>query len=69
MRAQDLLYTVVELSPEGGGTSVPGVHSDAYVAAPDPRRLVRDIAAAGTRGVADDGLPAGAPGAGGRLPG
>ncbi|MDQ4502537.1 mannitol dehydrogenase family protein [Sinomonas sp. ASV322] len=49
MKAQDLLYTVVEISPEGESFSVPGVHTDAFVGAAEPERVVASIAAAGTR--------------------
>jgi fructuronate reductase len=49
LRAQDLLYTVVEISPEGESFSIPGVHTDAFTAAADPERVVASIGAAGTR--------------------
>ncbi|WP_416416345.1 mannitol dehydrogenase family protein [Paenarthrobacter aromaticivorans] len=39
MHAQDMLYTVVEISPEGSGFSIPRVHTDAFVAAKDPERV------------------------------
>lgn len=44
LRGQDLLYTVAEISPSGMSLSVPGVHTEAFVAADDPERLVRGIA-------------------------
>jgi fructuronate reductase len=49
MRAQDLLYTVVQVSPEGAEFSVPGIHTDAYVGAQDPARVVADLADRSTR--------------------
>jgi fructuronate reductase len=49
LRRQDLLHTVVEVSPEGARTSIPAVHSDVFVAASDPRRVVAEIAAERTR--------------------
>jgi fructuronate reductase len=49
MKAQDLLYTVVEISPEGESFSIPGVHTDAFTAAAEPERVVSSIGAAGTR--------------------
>ncbi|MFB9378327.1 mannitol dehydrogenase family protein [Kineococcus gynurae] len=49
LREQDLRYTVVELSPDGARFSVPAVHTDAYVAAREPERVVTDLAAATTR--------------------
>ncbi|MFC9353467.1 mannitol dehydrogenase family protein [Arthrobacter sp. NPDC057013] len=49
MHAQDMLYTVVEISPEGSKFSVPRVHTDAFTAAADPGRVVRAIADAGIR--------------------
>lgn len=44
MRAQDLLYTVAQLSPEGMELSVPAVHTDAFVAGADTARLVAAVA-------------------------
>lgn len=44
MRAQDLLYTVAQLSPEGMELSVPAVHTDAFVAGDDPARLLAAVA-------------------------
>jgi fructuronate reductase len=49
MHGQDMLYTVVEISPEGSRFSVPRVHTDAFVAAHNPQRVVAAIAAAETR--------------------
>ncbi|WP_246036435.1 mannitol dehydrogenase family protein [Sinomonas susongensis] len=49
MHAQDLLYTVVEISPGGASFSIPGVHTDAFTAAGEPERVVASIAAPGTR--------------------
>jgi fructuronate reductase len=49
MKAQDLLYTVVEISPEGESFSIPGVHTDAFTAAADPARIVSSVAARSTR--------------------
>jgi len=49
MRAQDLLYSVATISPEGTSLSVPAVHTDAFVAADDPQRVVAGIADPGIR--------------------
>lgn len=49
MHAQDMTYTVVEISPEGSTFSTPRVHSDAFVAAENPERVVAEIGAATTR--------------------
>ncbi|GAA1157711.1 mannitol dehydrogenase family protein [Kribbella jejuensis] len=49
MNAQDGLYSVLELSPEGSSISVPGVHTGAIVAAGNPAAVVDAIAAAETR--------------------
>jgi fructuronate reductase len=46
---QDLLYTVVTIEPTGSTFSVPRVHTDAFVAADEPERLVAAIAAPSTR--------------------
>jgi fructuronate reductase len=40
MRAQGLLYSVAEISPTGTSVSVPGVHTDVFVAADEPQRLL-----------------------------
>src|SRR4051794_29646200 len=45
LRAQQMLYTVVQISPEGYDFRVPDVHSDAFVAADEPDRL-QDLLAA-----------------------
>lgn len=44
MREQDYLYTVAEISPSGMSLSVPGVHTDAFVAGEQPERVVDRIA-------------------------
>ncbi|MHC6594353.1 mannitol dehydrogenase family protein [Arthrobacter sp. C152] len=49
MHAQDMLYTVVEISPKGSRFSMPRVHTDAFTAAADPARVARTIGDAGTR--------------------
>ncbi|GAP60071.1 mannitol 2-dehydrogenase [Arthrobacter sp. Hiyo1] len=49
MHAQDMLYTVVEISPEGSKFSTPRVHTDAFVAAQEPQRVVAVIGAETTR--------------------
>ena len=49
MHAQDLLYSVAEISPEGTSLSVPGIHTDAFVARDEPERVVRSIADADIR--------------------
>src|SRR5207247_8490929 len=49
MHAQDMLYTVVEISPEGSKFSMPRVHTDAFVGAQDPQRVVAAIGAEATR--------------------
>ncbi|GAA3085146.1 fructuronate reductase [Kribbella aluminosa] len=49
MNAQDGLYSVLELSPEGSSISVPGVHTGAIVAAGNPEAVVAAIAAEQTR--------------------
>jgi fructuronate reductase len=49
MRSQDMLYTVVEISPEGAKFSTPRVHSDAFVAAADRQRVLDSIGARETR--------------------
>lgn len=49
LRAQDLLYTVATVSPSGTALTIPGVHTDVYVAADDPERVVTDIAHDGIR--------------------
>ena len=49
MTAQDLLYSVVEVSPVDSRISVPGAHTGVLVADDDPTRVVEAIAAATTR--------------------
>jgi fructuronate reductase len=49
LRAQDLRYTVAEISPDGTRYTVPSVHTDAIVAARDPERVVAAIADPATR--------------------
>lgn len=49
LHAQDMLYTVVEISPEGSSFSIPRVHSDAFVAAADPTRVAAAVADKSTR--------------------
>jgi fructuronate reductase len=49
LRAQDMRYTVAEISPEGTRYSVPTVHTDAIVGARDPDRVVAAIADPATR--------------------
>ncbi|WP_284982201.1 mannitol dehydrogenase family protein [Arthrobacter sp. efr-133-TYG-118] len=49
MHAQDMLYTVVEISPDGSKFSTPRVHTDAFVAAHDPQRVVAAIGDESTR--------------------
>ncbi len=49
MAAQDLLYTVATVSPDGTSLTAPAVHTDAYVAAEEPERVVRGIADPGIR--------------------
>lgn len=49
MHAQDMLYTVVEISPEGSRFSVPRVHTDAFVAAENPERVISVIGDAATK--------------------
>lgn len=49
LHAQDMLYTVVEVSPGRSEFSVPAIHTDAYVSAHDPARVVADLADRATR--------------------
>jgi fructuronate reductase len=44
MSAQDMLYSVAEISPSGTRLAIPAVHTDAFVAADDVDRVVRGIA-------------------------
>jgi fructuronate reductase len=49
MRAQDQLYSVVEISPHDRRVTVPGVHTGTLVAQRDPGAVVQAIANATTR--------------------
>lgn len=49
MLAQDLLYSVAEISPQSTSLSIPAVHSDVFVAAEEPGRVVDGIAALNIR--------------------
>jgi len=49
LHAQDHLYAVATISPEGATLDISGVHTDSYVAADDPARVVADLAAPSTR--------------------
>ncbi|MEA2131855.1 MAG: fructuronate reductase, partial [Solirubrobacteraceae bacterium] len=49
MRAQDGLYSVLELAPDAGAAAVIGVHRELLVAADDPGAVVARIADAATR--------------------
>lgn len=49
LRAQDHLYSVLEIAPEGSAVSVPGVHAGTLVAAEDPAAVVAALAAPATR--------------------
>jgi len=49
MHSQDMLYTVVEISPEGSTFTVPRVHTDAFTAAGNPGRVITSIGDAATR--------------------
>jgi fructuronate reductase len=44
MHAQDLLYSVATISPAGTSLAIPGVHTDAFVGAAQPERVVAHIA-------------------------
>ena len=49
MHAQDLLYSVATISPDSTTLTVPGVHTDAFVGAEQPERVVAQIADSGIR--------------------
>lgn len=49
MRAQDFLYSVATVSPAGTSLTIPGVHTDAFVAADEPERVIAHIADASIR--------------------
>ena len=44
MHAQDLLYSVATISPAGTSLAIPGVHTDAFVGAEQPERVVARLA-------------------------
>jgi fructuronate reductase len=44
MHAQDFLYSVATISPAGTSLAIPGVHTDAFVAADQPERVVTHLA-------------------------
>ena len=44
MHAQDFLYSVATISPAGTSLAIPGVHTDAFVAAEQPERIVTHLA-------------------------
>lgn len=49
LRAQDHLYSVLQIAPEGSAVSVPGVHTGTLVAADDPSAVVAALAEPATR--------------------
>ena len=49
MRAQSLLYTVIEISPTGASFRVPRAHTDVFVGALEPDRILREVASTQTR--------------------
>ncbi len=49
MHAQGLLYSVATISPDSTSLTVPGVHTDAFVGAEQPDRVVAQIADSGIR--------------------
>ncbi|WP_052864190.1 mannitol dehydrogenase family protein [Streptomyces niger] len=49
LRAQDLRYTVAEVSPDGVRCTIPAVHTGVLVAAHEPEQVQRALAAPGTR--------------------
>lgn len=49
LRAQDLLYAVAEVSPDGVRCTLPAVHTGVAVAAREPEQVHRALAARGTR--------------------
>ncbi|WP_129787114.1 mannitol dehydrogenase family protein [Promicromonospora panici] len=49
LRAQDHLYSVLRIAPEGSGVSVPGVHTGTLVAGEDPAAVVAALAEPATR--------------------
>lgn len=44
LQAQDFLYSVATISPAGTSLTVPGVHTDAFVGAAQPERVVAHLA-------------------------
>ncbi|MFK3677951.1 mannitol dehydrogenase family protein [Microbacterium sp. NPDC090218] len=44
LRAQDFLYSVATISPAGTSLSIPGVHTDAFVGAEQPERVIAHLA-------------------------
>jgi fructuronate reductase len=49
LHAQDMRYTVLEISPEGSTCSTPDVHTGALIAAREPERVTAAIGDAATR--------------------
>jgi fructuronate reductase len=49
LRAQDHLYSVATISPDTTSLSIPGAHTDSFVAADGPERVVTQIADPGIR--------------------
>ncbi|GAA2939046.1 mannitol dehydrogenase family protein [Microbacterium luteolum] len=49
MHAQNLLYSVATISPDSTSLTIPGVHTDAFVGAEQPERVVSQIADSGIR--------------------
>lgn len=49
MHAQDFLYSVATISPNDATLAIPGVHTDAFVGAEQPERVVAHIADPGIR--------------------
>lgn len=49
MHAQDMLYSVATISPGSTSLTIPGVHSDAFVGAEQPERVIAQIADPGIR--------------------
>lgn len=49
MHAQDFLYSVATIAPGSTSLNIPGVHTDAFVGAEQPERVVAQIADSGIR--------------------
>ncbi|MDR6867908.1 fructuronate reductase [Microbacterium resistens] len=49
LHAQDLLYSVATISPDGTSLAIPGVHTDAFVGAARPERVVAHLAESSIR--------------------